>query len=151
MPATFYGARPQNTIIPGETVVHGPRPLIMPLLFSPDEMASYLGDQRPFSDEMVETHGEGAELETKGAKSQDRFYKRKHAQDLGVLLGHFILAIARKTNDDIIQISIMNSSVKHIAKAAVSKTVRSLVTNKGWLGIDQGGVQNLPRTVFLTF
>ena len=128
-----------SVMFPGETVVFGHYPLIIPLYMPAKEhigpppkaelqTAWKIKEEQYRQDrikKLEKTRGRG-----KGAKDRSNWAN-------GV--GHFVLAIVERHDNEQIQITISNSGPRYARNEDLANAARTLVTCSGWLGVDADG------------
>lgn len=110
---TFRANREQSLQVPDSEAVLGPEPMVIPL---------FLGREMPA--EKVQ---------------QPKTVKRRRRKARAEPLGHHLLAVVVKQNDEAVDALIFDSAPGVRSSEEIQNVVGGLIRNTGWMGIDAGG------------
>ena len=139
---TFRGNRSADTVMFGNTAVFVSRPLIMPLLMNWADVKTPSPPPKSTQDGWGKVNSKYEDTRGKNmTKSKGKGKAAvRNTHHLGGV-GHFVLAVAERFDNNQIQIIVMDSSPGHVGNDHVLKAARGLVTYSGWMGIDGHGNQ----------
>ena len=136
-------------------VVPNSKKFIMPLLFTADEhkaMAAILKkDRKPTKTPSPGLKPHGV-IKSRSGKAKDLAASSKHIASSALdpeCIGHFLLAISTKEEDDSISTTLLDSCPGQVDLSQSTPAYRGLVTHSGWLGLNissNGTVTAAPRT-----
>ncbi len=126
---TFRCNRSEDTVVQGLTAVSGPHPLIIPLLMNEADIHT----PPPPKSAKGGTRGK----KTAVPKGKGRETDKTSLHHGGI--GHFVLAIAERRNNDIVEITVKDSRSGSIRRGELFNAARGFVTHSGWMGIGPQG------------
>lgn len=126
---TFRCNRSQDTVVQGLTAVSGPHPLIIPLLMNDADIHT----PPPPKSAKGGTRSKKTTVSKRKGKETDKT-SLHHGS-----IGHFVLTIAERRSDDIVEITIKDSRPGYIRVGDLFTAARGFITHSGWMGIDPQG------------